>query len=137
MLAGSTGNCVVRDLSDGAVLVEVSRPGHAGTSELPFDTASVRIRHPWDLLAFNETLMAAMDHNDIRGTIRAGATIDGFVSLGENSVILPGVYIESNVTIGRGCKIGPNCYIRGNTSIGTAATSGRRWRSRIRSSATR
>ena len=78
----------------------------------------MRIRHPWDLLALNETLMAAMDHNDIRGTIRAGATIDGFVSLGENSVILPGVYIEGNVIIGRDCKIGPNCYIRGNTSIG-------------------
>ena len=118
VLANSTGNCVVRDPADGAVVAEVILSGRSGTSELPSDTASMRIRHPWDLLALNETLMAAMDHNDIRGTIRAGATIDGFVSLGENSVILPGVYIEGNVIIGRDCKIGPNCYIRGNTSIG-------------------
>ena len=117
-LANSTSNCVVRDPSDGAVLAETLLPDLGGSSELSADTASVRIRHPWDLLALNETLMAAMDHNDIRGTIRAGATIDGFVSLGENSVILPGVYIEGNVIIGRDCKIGPNCYIRGNTSIG-------------------
>ncbi len=118
LLSNSTGNCVVRAPADGAVVAEVVVPGRSGTSELPADTASTRIRHPWDLLALNEMLMAAMDHNDIRGAIRAGATIDGFVSLGENSVILPGVYIEGNVIIGRDCKIGPNCYIRGNTSIG-------------------
>ena len=58
------------------------------------------------------------DYTDYGDNSNVPSTIDGFVSLGENSVILPGVYIEGNVIIGRDCKIGPNCYIRGNTSIG-------------------
>ena len=117
-LAKAGGNCVVRDPSDGVILVEVCVPGASGSTELSMDEGSLRIRHPWDLLKLNEELVGAMTGNDIRGTVRSGATLDGFVSLGENSVILPGVYIEGNVVIGRDCKIGPNCYIRGNTSIG-------------------
>ena len=118
LLATGAGNCVVKDASDGATLAEVTIPGRLGVTELPLDENSTRIRHPWDLLSLNERLVGAMTSNDIRGTVRAGATLVGFVKLGANSVILPGVYIEGNVVIGENCKIGPNCYIRGNTSIG-------------------
>ena len=119
MMESAAGECVVRDPADGVVVLRVACPGASGTpSELAPDAASCRLGHPWDLLALNEKLVGAMTCNDIRGTVRAGATLDGFVSLGEGSVILPGVYVEGDVIIGRDCKIGPNCYIRGNTSIG-------------------
>lgn len=119
LIANGTGNCVVRDPSDGADLMELSTPGTSGApTVIPVDPASFRLRHPWDLLALNEQLVGAIDGNRIEGTVRAGATLDGFVRLGKGSVILPGVYIEGNVVIGEDCKIGPNCYIRGNTSVG-------------------
>ena len=35
VLANSTGNCVVRDPADGAVVAEVILSGRSGTSELP------------------------------------------------------------------------------------------------------
>lgn len=119
LIANGTGNCVVRDPSDGAELMELSIPGTSGApTVIPVDPASFRLRHPWDLLALNEQLVGTIDRNRIEGTVRAGATLDGFVRLGRGSVILPGVYIEGNVVIGEDCKIGPNCYIRGNTSVG-------------------
>ena len=119
LVANGTGNCVVRDPSDGADLMELSIAGISGAPMvIPVDPASFRLRHPWDLLALNEQLVGALDGNRIEGTVRAGATLDGFVRLGKGSVILPGVYIEGNVIIGEECKIGPNCYIRGNTSVG-------------------
>lgn len=119
LIVNGTGNCVVRDPSDGADLMELSIAGTSGApTVIPVDPASFRLRHPWDLLALNEQLVGAIDANRIEGTVRAGATLDGFVRLGKGSVILPGVYIEGNVVIGEDCKIGPNCYIRGNTSVG-------------------
>lgn len=119
LIASGTGNCVVRDPSDGVDVMQLSITGWTGAPTiLALDPGSFRIRHPWDLLAMNEKLVGELDENRIVGTVRAGATLDGFVHLGHGSVILPGVYIEGNVIIGKDCKIGPNCYIRGNTSIG-------------------
>ncbi|MDD3886593.1 MAG: hypothetical protein PHI35_06965 [Victivallaceae bacterium] len=110
----------VRDPGDGAILVRMSAPGAkpGKAVSVPLDGESVRLRYPWDIIALNEKLVAAIDSNELLGTVRNGATLDGFVWLGRGSVILPGVYIEGNVVIGEDCKIGPNCYIRGNTSIG-------------------
>lgn len=119
MIAAATGNTVIRDAADGTIVLQLRIPGRDGApTEIPMDEFSSRIRHPWDLLALNEKLVGAMTANRIVGTVRNGATIDGFLELGEGSVILPGVYIEGNAVIGRNCKIGPNCYIRGNTTVG-------------------
>ncbi|MBS1370707.1 MAG: hypothetical protein HPZ91_12215 [Lentisphaeria bacterium] len=119
LIALGTGNCVVRDPSDGVNVMQLTLPGFSGApTVIAIDPASFRIRHPWDLLALNEQLVGAIDANRIEGTVRSGATLDGFVHLGRGSVILPGVYIEGNVVIGENCKIGPNCYIRGNTTVG-------------------
>ena len=82
------------------------------------DEECLQIQYPWDLLLLNEMLIAAIKEDFILGTIRERVSYDGYLELGEGSVILPGVYIEGNVRIGKNCKIGPNCYIRGNTSIG-------------------
>ncbi len=117
-LAAAKGNCQVKDPVDGTVVAQVTLPGKGGCTELCIDEAGFRLRHPWDVIALNEQLVGAMTGNEILGTVRTGATLDGFVKLGKGSVILPGVYIEGNVVIGENCKIGPNCYIRGNTSIG-------------------
>lgn len=79
---------------------------------------SFAIRYPWDLLRVNEILVGALGEDRIEGQVRAGVVVDGHITLGEGSVLLPGVYIEGNAVIGRGCKIGPNCYLRGHTAIG-------------------
>ncbi len=117
-LASGAYNLIIRDGSDGVVLAESTVPGSTDSVERAGDVLSLRIARPWDLLKLNELLVGALDHNEILGTVRTGATLDGLVKLGSGSVILPGVYIEGNVVIGSNCKIGPNCYIRGNTSIG-------------------
>ncbi|WP_411828128.1 hypothetical protein [Luteolibacter sp. AS25] len=75
-------------------------------------------RFPWDLLAINEHIVGKLEQTEIEGSVHPAAVIEGIISLGKGSRILPGVYIEGNVVIGENCKIGPNCYIRGNTSIG-------------------
>ena len=75
-------------------------------------------RYPWDLLALNEKIVGEMAEDEIFGEIHPLAVVEGRLTLGKGSRILPGVFIEGNVVIGENCKIGPNCYIRGNTSIG-------------------
>lgn len=88
------------------------------SNDISPDSASILIRHPWDLLRINETLIAEMKEDMIEGEVKSGANIEGHIRLGKGSVLLPGTYIEGNVIIGKNCKIGPNCYIRGNTSVG-------------------
>ncbi|HJO94946.1 MAG TPA: hypothetical protein QF753_16220 [Victivallales bacterium] len=85
---------------------------------IPIDNKSHLIMHPWDLLYVNEDIIGTLNENDIKGTIKDNVNIDGFVEIGEGTVLLPGVYIEGNAVIGENCIIGPNCYIRGSTYIG-------------------
>lgn len=80
--------------------------------------AGVTIKMPWDLLAAAELYLPSLRENHLDGTVHPSAVLDGVVTLGQNSRILPGVYIEGNCIIGKNCKIGPNCYLRGNTIIG-------------------
>lgn len=88
------------------------------TNIMPLDDDSMVITYPWDILTINEEIVEALNENRIEGTVRDGVYIDGFVEIGEGTVLLPGVYIEGNVMIGKNCKIGPNCYFRGNTVVG-------------------
>ncbi|MDB9741924.1 hypothetical protein OAB00_03625 [Akkermansiaceae bacterium] len=80
--------------------------------------SSFFIIYPWNLLNVAEQVIGDLEENVIKGDIHPNAVIEGIITLGKGSRILPGVYIEGNATIGENCKIGPNCYIRGNTSIG-------------------
>jgi bifunctional UDP-N-acetylglucosamine pyrophosphorylase/glucosamine-1-phosphate N-acetyltransferase len=77
----------------------------------------LEIGRPWDILAANEAMLAALEPR-ILGDVEPGATLKGSVSVGENSQIMAGAYIEGPVIIGENCKIGPNCYIRPSTCIG-------------------
>lgn len=87
--------------------------GHAMLSSRSFV-----IVHPWDVLRANEQWLASLNQHHIAGEVHPQAVIEGFITLGEGSRLLPGVFIEGNVIIGKNCKIGPNCYLRGHTSIG-------------------
>lgn len=79
---------------------------------------SFLIRHPWDLLRANESFVGSLDGSLIKGEVHASVLIEGEISIGTGTRLLPGVFIEGNVVIGANCKIGPNCYLRGNTAIG-------------------
>lgn len=77
----------------------------------------IDVGRPWELIEVNEELIGKLK-TEIKGTVEAGAVINGEVFLDEGSVIKAGVYIEGNVYIGKNCDIGPNSYIRGNTYFG-------------------
>lgn len=81
-------------------------------------STSFLIVYPWDLLRANELHLGGLGASDIRGEVHPSAVIEGTITLGPGSRILPGVFIEGNVVIGANSKVGPNCYIRGNTSVG-------------------
>jgi bifunctional UDP-N-acetylglucosamine pyrophosphorylase / glucosamine-1-phosphate N-acetyltransferase len=75
------------------------------------------ISYPWDMLAVNESLMAAIE-TCIDGEIEDNVKVHGNIRTGSGSIVRSGCYIEGPVIIGDDCKIGPNCYLRPNTVIG-------------------
>ena len=75
------------------------------------------IGYPWHIIEANEFLLKRLKKN-VKGKIHKNTFINGVISLGKGSEILPGVIIEGNVLVGENTKIGPNCYIRGSTTIG-------------------
>jgi len=79
---------------------------------------SYLIRYAWDLIRVNETVVARLTENSIEGELSPAANVEGNITVGKGTRILPGVFIEGNVIIGENCKIGPNCYLRGHTAIG-------------------
>jgi bifunctional UDP-N-acetylglucosamine pyrophosphorylase/glucosamine-1-phosphate N-acetyltransferase len=81
-------------------------------------TKSFLLQYSWDLIRANEYAVAAHDSWVNHGQAHASLYIDGKLSVGRGTKILPGVVIEGDVVIGENCKVGPNCYIRGSTSIG-------------------
>ena len=107
---------VLRDAS-GGVLAWIGDLEQT-TKTLNPDKESFLIRHPWDLLAVHEQVMATIQESRIEGDVSPMATVEGILILGKGSRLLPGVFVEGTVIIGAHCKIGPNCYIRGATSIG-------------------
>ncbi len=116
--AGEAASCVASGLSEmrdeeGRVLLSNVRG--QGTASVK---KSFAVRHPWDLLRANELALAAQKQFEQQVTVHASTYVDGRLSVGAGTKILPGVVIEGDVVIGAGCKVGPNCYIRGATSIG-------------------
>lgn len=79
---------------------------------------SFLLQYSWDLIRANEYAVAEHDSWVNHGQAHASLYVDGKLSVGRGTKILPGVVIEGDVVIGENCKVGPNCYIRGSTSIG-------------------
>ena len=77
----------------------------------------MEIGRPWDILAANEALLPEIEPQ-IQGKVEPGATLQGRVSIGPDTIVRSGAYIIGPVLIGAGCDIGPNCYIRPGTCLG-------------------
>ncbi len=73
--------------------------------------------YPWDILKLNDAILHRIPAS-LGGTIEAGASIKGLVSIGKDTVIRSNCYISGPVVIGKNCDIGPNVCILPATSIG-------------------
>ncbi len=118
-LARARTPSVVRD-SDGQSLAWISEsttpPEEANYLEP--DGESFRLRFPWDILRANEIAVAMTLDDALLEDPPSGTSVDGRLSLGRGTRLLPGVYVEGDVIVGEDCTIGPNCYLRGRTTVG-------------------
>ena len=73
--------------------------------------------YPWDLVQLNSAILAGIP-GKLGGTIEAGTTIKGTVSIGKDTIIRSNSYIVGPAVIGENCDIGPNVCILPSTSIG-------------------
>ena len=75
------------------------------------------IVYPWDILSLNGAVLRRIPAN-LGGTIEAGTSVKGLVSVGKDTVIRSNSYLVGPVVIGQNCDIGPNVCILPATSIG-------------------
>ena len=73
--------------------------------------------YPWDILNLNAAILQQAQAKS-GGTIEAGVSVKGQVSIGKGTVIRSNSYIAGPVVIGDGCEIGPSVCIFPATSIG-------------------
>ena len=73
--------------------------------------------YPWDILNLNDAILGQIQAS-LGGTIEAGASLKGQVSVGKDTVIRANSYIAGPAVIGDSCDIGPNVCILPATSIG-------------------
>ncbi|MFC2005229.1 glucose-1-phosphate thymidylyltransferase, partial [Chloroflexota bacterium] len=68
-------------------------------------------------LSLNDAILRQIP-SSLGGTIEAGASVKGLVSVGKDTVIRSNCYIVGPVVIGENCDIGPGVCILPATSIG-------------------
>ena len=73
--------------------------------------------YPWDILNLNAAILQ-QSQAKTGGTIEAGVSVKGQVSIGKGTVIRSNSYILGPAVIGDGCEIGPSVCIFPATSIG-------------------
>ena len=73
--------------------------------------------YPWDILSLNDAVLCQIQAN-LGGTIEAGVSLKGLVSVGQDTLIRSNSYIVGPVVIGNNCDIGPGVCILPATSIG-------------------
>ncbi len=73
--------------------------------------------YPWDILSLNAAILPQIQAR-AGGTIEAGVSLKGQVSVGQGTVIRSNSYILGPAVIGDGCEIGPSVCIFPATSIG-------------------
>jgi len=73
--------------------------------------------YPWDILSLNNAVLRQIPAN-LGGTIEAGVSLKGLISVGKNTLIRSNSYIVGPVIVGSNCDIGPNVCILAATSIG-------------------
>lgn len=72
--------------------------------------------YPWDVLSLNGAILPRVPAS-LSGTVEAGVSLQGQISVGKNTVIRSNSYIVGPVVIGEGCEIGPSVCILASTSI--------------------
>lgn len=82
------------------------------------------IGYPWNMLDATEFLLGTYLSENIQGEVSDAAHLNGTVSIGQGTVIRPGVVIDGPVIIGEDCTIGPNAWIRPYTAIGNGCKIG-------------
>ncbi len=73
--------------------------------------------YPWDILSLNEAILRRISAS-LGGTIEAGTSVKGLVSVGKDTVIRSNSYLVGPIVIGENCDIGANVCILPATSIG-------------------
>ena len=109
-------NYIDTELGIPDVINEMITQGHTFNTEETEGTW-LDIVYPWDMLRLNDTILHQIQPSQ-GGTIEAGATIKGLVSIGKDTIIRSNSYIVGPVIIGDNCDIGPSVYIGPSTSIG-------------------
>lgn len=74
--------------------------------------------YPWDILNLNAAILRQIQAS-LGGTVEAGVSLKGQVSVGKGTVIRSNSYIVGPAVIGDNCDIGPNVCILPATSIGS------------------
>lgn len=78
--------------------------------------------HPWDLLDVNAHVLGRQE--EAAPDVPDGVTVQGPVTIGEDTTLHPGVVIQGPATIGAGCEVGPHSVIQPSTTIGDNVTIG-------------
>jgi UDP-N-acetylglucosamine diphosphorylase/glucosamine-1-phosphate N-acetyltransferase len=104
----------VLDIPD--VINNMIAEGHT-FSTLETEGTWLDVVYPWDILNINDAVLRNIEATQ-GGTIEAGVSLKGQVSVGEDTMIRFGSYVSGPTVIGRGCDIGPNVCIMPGTSIG-------------------
>jgi len=84
---------------------------------LETDGTWLDVIYPWDILSLNDAVLRQVQAS-LGGTIEAGVSLKGPVSVGKDTVIQPNSYIAGPVVIGDSCDLGPNVCILPATSLG-------------------
>ena len=93
--------------------------GH-DVSVVEYEGRWLDVGRPWELLRANELLLEEVER-DVRGSVAAGAQLEGAVVVEEGATVRDDVHIEGPVVILSGAEVGPNAYIRGATVVGPDA----------------
>ncbi len=98
------------------VLNSMLAQGHAFSAQ-ETDGTWLDVVYPWDILNLNDAILHRIPAS-LGGTIEAGASVKGLVSVGKDTVIRSNSYIVGPVVIGEDCDIGPSVHLLPSTSIG-------------------
>lgn len=104
------------DLGIPDVLNSLIAKGHA-IKAVETDSTWLNVVYPWDILSVNSAVLEHVQAS-VGGTIEAGVSLKGQVSVGKDTIIRSNSYIMGPVVIGVRCEIGPNVCIMPATTVG-------------------
>lgn len=82
------------------------------------------VSYVWEALTRLEEYIEKRLKPGVRGKVMEGASIEGPVFIGPDTVVEPGALVRGPTIIGKGCEIRQGCYIRGQVIVGDGAIVG-------------